>query len=399
MHRAVPFPRWSTLPSKRVAVVGSGPAGLMAASVARTNGASVTVFERRAGLGRKLLIAGSSGLNISHDAPIEEFLDHYRTRSASRSSACDDRLISAVREFPSHAWVEFVRGLGHECFVGTSGRWFVREMKASGVLQSWTGKLKSDGVEFLASHPIESVPALEELRSRYDSVVLALGGASWEDSPPRWPSMLEELGVLVGAFTPSNVGHEVAFPPELLREAEGKPIKNCTLTTPLGTKQGELVVTRYGLEGTPMYFVGTPGEATLALKPELSLDEWMALLRRPARENLSPMRKLKKVGGLSDAALALIYHLTPAPVRENLTSLGLRVHRFPIRLGSPRPLEEAISSAGGVRWDELDEGLMLRKLPGVYCAGEMIDWDAPTGGFLIQASVALGAKAGRHAST
>jgi uncharacterized flavoprotein (TIGR03862 family) len=379
-------------------VVGSGPAGLMAASVARAHGASVTVLERRPGLGRKLLIAGSSGLNISHDAPIEEFLDYYRARSLSRGAACDDRLLGAVLEFPSEAWVQFVRSLGHECFVGTSGRWFVREMKASQLLQSWTGKLRSQGVEFLPSHPIETPEALEELRAHHDSVVLALGGASWEDSPPRWPAMLEALGVSVSSFTPSNVGHEVDFPTELLREAEGKPIKNCTLTTRLGSRQGELVITRYGLEGTPMYFVGTPGDATLALKPELSLDDWMALLRRPMRENLSPMRKLKKIGGLSEAALALIYHLTPASIRDQLTTLGLRVHAFPIRLGKPRPLEEAISSTGGVRWDELDQRLMLRKLPGVFCAGEMIDWDAPTGGFLIQASVALGARAGRHAS-
>ncbi len=384
---------------KRIAVVGSGPSGLMAAHTAVLRGHSVTVFERRPGLGRKLLIAGSSGLNISHDATIEDFLQFYR----DRDPACDPRLLSSVRDFPAESWVEFIRELGHEVFVGTSRRWFVREMKASGLLASWTAKLRELGVKFETAHELTGLNPLasggvelqfRDAHSQFDRCILALGGGSWEDSPPLWPELLRAHGVEVRPFESSNVGYELDFPKELLAEAEGKPIKNCTLTSKLGTKQGELVITRYGLEGTPMYFVGTAGPATLCLRPDLSLNDWMSLLRKPTSENLSPMRKLKKVGGLSEGAFSLVYHLTPASIRDNLTQLGLRVHAFPLDLKRPRPLEEAISSRGGICWNELDSSLMLKKIPGVYACGEMIDWDAPTGGFLIQAAVALGRKAG-----
>jgi predicted flavoprotein YhiN len=164
----------------------------------------------------------------------------------------------------------------------------------------------------------------------------------------------------------------------------------------LGSKQGELVITRYGLEGTPIYFLGTPGQASLNLKPEQSGQQWLSHLQKPLRENLSPIRRIKKLGGLSEAALALLYHLTDSVTRSSLEKLASAAQNLPITLLAPRPLEEAISSRGGVEWSELDENLMLKKLPGVYCAGEMIAWDAPTGGFLIQGSVALGATVGRQ---
>lgn len=387
----------------RLAVVGSGPSGLMAAHVAAKGIAShrhaVTVFERRPGLGRKLLIAGASGLNISHDAPIEEFIEFYRERDPE----VDPRLLQAVRDFPPEAWIDFVKSLGHEVFVGTSRRWFVREMKASGLLSSWTLALKNLGVKFETAQELTGLTRLESggiqlafgsRRATFDRVILALGGGSWEERLPLWPEILRGYDIEVRPFEPSNVGYELDFPSALLKEAEGKPIKNCTLTTGLGSKQGELILTRYGLEGTPMYFVGTRGRATLCMRPDLSLNEWMALLRRPTAENLSPMRKLTKLGGLSEAALAMVYHLTPTAIRGNLTQLGLRVHAFPLELKNPRSLEEAISSRGGILWNELDSSLMLKKIPGVYACGEMIDWDAPTGGFLIQAAVALGRKAG-----
>jgi predicted flavoprotein YhiN len=200
----------------------------------------------------------------------------------------------------------------------------------------------------------------------------------------------------VREFEPSNVGYELKAPQALFDEAQGKPIKNCVLTTPLGSKQGELVITRYGLEGTPIYFLGTPGQSSLNLKPEQSAKEWLAQLQKPLRENLSPLRRIKKLGGLSEAALALLYHLTDFATRSSLEKIASAAQSLPITLLQPRPLEEAISSRGGVEWSELDEALMLKKIPGVYCAGEMIAWDAPTGGFLIQGAVALGAAVGRQ---
>lgn len=399
--------------SKKIAVVGSGPAGLMAATRASELGAQVTVFERRAGLGRKLLIAGSSGLNVSYDAPPEKFdegfLDFYR-KSDPEGAA---KIEPSIRAFPPLKWLAFIESLGHPTFLGTSRRWFVREMKASGLLQSWVSALKHRGVLFqtgLELQTFSSLPAgvrlefsrldgeLASVPHEFDSAILALGGGSWESPPPVWPQKFRELGIQVRDFEPSNVGYEIDFPPALLKEAEGQPIKNCVLTTARGSKQGELVITDYGVEGTPVYFTGCPGPATLKLKPELTLNEWMSLLRKPLTENLSPMRKLRKLSGLSDAALALIFHLTPEKIRNNLTQLGLHTYELPLPLKRPRPLLEAISSKGGVLWSEVTDTLMLEKFPGVYLAGEMLDWDAPTGGFLIQASVALGYVAGDFAA-
>lgn len=376
---------------KRVAVIGSGPAGLMAATHAQKLEFAVTVFERRPGLGRKLLIAGSSGLNISYDATIDDFLDFYTRRDPQ----CDARLLRAIRNFPSEDWLEFVKKLGSEVFVGSSRRWFVREMKASQLLSNWVAFLKAQGVEFKTGFEVATREDLEELRSQFDAVILAMGGGSWEETPPSWPELLRSYGIQVREFEPSNVGYELKAPTALFEEAQGKPIKNCVLTTRLGSKQGELVLTRYGLEGTPIYFLGTPGEASLNLKPEQSPQQWLATLQKPLRENLSPLRRIKKLGGLSEAALALLYHLTDSVTRSNLESLAFAAQNLSLTLLHPRPLEEAISSRGGVDWSELGENLMLKKLPQVYCAGEMIAWDAPTGGFLIQGSVALGAAAAR----
>jgi uncharacterized flavoprotein (TIGR03862 family) len=394
----------------------------MAATQALTGGQTeVHLFERRKGLGRKLLIAGSSGLNVSHDAPIDEFLAIY----AHRDPASLPFLEPHLRDYPAEAWIEFLRSLGHEVFVGTSRRWFVREMKASRLLSSWSTALSHAGCRIhtgLECVNFEVAPDRRVLLSfetndlqsatetpgprtiqheDFDAVVFALGGGSWEDQGPRWPQLFEKKGLKVLPFVASNCGFELDLPPELLREAEGLPIKNCALETGLGKRQGEIVITRYGLEGTPVYFVGAAGPGWLDLKPNLSEEALFQHLSAPLKENLSPLRRLKKRGGLSPGALALVFHLVPPEKRHeihgNLRALARLVKRLPISFQARRPLSESISSSGGLDWSEVTDQLMLRKFPGVYSAGEMLNWDAPTGGFLIQACVALGASAGRAA--
>jgi uncharacterized flavoprotein (TIGR03862 family) len=390
--------------SLRIAIIGSGPCGLMAASaLSSIPGNRIEVFERRPGFGRKLLVAGSSGLNISNGLPLAEFAREYRGWETGFWK-------ELLAEFGPRQWLEFIeKTLGLETFLGTSDRYFVREMKASGLLKRWIQRLSENSVVF---HSARELVGLEtntgggytlrfsgsaSTAERFDRVVFATGGGSWEERAPLWPAILREHGVSVSEFLPSNVGYEVAWSPAFLEEAEGKPLKKIRFENARGRKDGELVITKYGLEGTPIYFHGEPGEAFLDLKPDLTLPLIEERLAR-VKENLSPMRRVKQKLELGEASLALLFHETPADIRSDLGRLAARVKRFPVRLDRPRPLEEAISSRGGVALDEVDESLELRKLPGIYCGGEMLAWDAPTGGFLIQAAVSMGARIARAIS-
>ncbi len=395
-------------------MVGTGPAGLMAASVITAAGHPVTLFEKRTGPGRKLLIAGSSGLNITHDLPRERFHELYS------SPANDGHFERLFRHFGPQEWLEFIHRLGLKTFRGTSRRYFVEEMKASGLLRSWTHSLKAAGAEFLTEHELVDFEAnllrfQTGLELEVDAVCLALGAGSYvlPESPLRWPGIFIRKGVRFNEFRASNVGYEVSWPEGFLKEAEGLPLKGVALSTSKGSLRGDLVITRYGLEGTPIYFMGAPGSATLDLKPDLTAQQVLARLQAP-RENLSPMRRIKRTLKLSAAAQSLLFHLAPsnpvapperasssnrvAPLEhvapsnrpDSLEKWASLIKAFPIRLEKPRPLEEAISSSGGIDWSELDSDLMLKRYPGIYLAGEMIDWDAPTGGFLIQACVSQG---------
>jgi len=386
----------------RVAIVGSGPAGLMAATVLSDAGVPVTVFERRPGLGRKLLVAGSSGLNITHDLPPEEFASVYRGGEAARSF-----FRSRLSEFPPERWIRFIEErMGLETFLGTSGRYFVREMKASNLLKSWTAKLQEKGVAFETKAELRdfatgadggqvvlgfetSDGAREE---RFRAAGLFLGGASWEDESPRWIDRFVSRGISVRPFEPSNCGYHVRWPAKLLEEATRLPVKNMEIETRLGRKAGEILITEYGVEGTPIYFVGCPGVARIDLKPTLSVEEVLRQLR-PAKENLSPIRRAKRNLNLTPAGEALLFHCSSAEDRADLEKLAFRVKNIGIELKEPRPLSEAISSSGGVEFSNLTGDLMLRNHPGVFLGGEMLDWDAPTGGFLIQGCVLTGAAA------
>jgi uncharacterized flavoprotein (TIGR03862 family) len=374
-----------------VAIVGSGPAGLMAAHVLCSSGIKVTVFEKRRAAGRKLLIAGSSGLNISYECPPEELHQYYRA---------PEGIFKQIFQVYSRAnWIQFVEDLGLKTFKGTSRRYFVREMKASGLLKAWTGRLVKSGVHFEFGKEVTGFEAgrrprlkvSDDSAPRFDAVGFFLGGGSWEpeETPLRWPKFFQDLGLKFLPFQSSNTGFEVDWPVAFLKEAEGLPLKSILLKSKLGTRKGELVVTEYGLEGTPIYSIGSSGLIHLDLKPDLSAEQIEAKLSSK-KENLSPMRRIKKDLKLCQASEALLFHFSRPEQKSDLRKMISLLKNVPIELKTARPLTEAISSSGGLDWSELDPTLMLKKYPGVFAGGEMLNWDASTGGFLIQGCVSLG---------
>ena len=394
---------------KRIAILGSGPAALMAASEfileqkrLKKNSAEIHIFEKRSGFGRKLLIAGSSGLNISHHLPPLEFARHYEGWDHAYWS-------TLLTQYGPKDWVHFIENsLGLETFIGTSNRYFVKEMKASRLLKQWLSFLEAHGVQLHSQHELtdfhSSADGIElsfknqETKGneffRFDKVAALMGGGSWEEETPSWPELFKSKGLEVLPFQASNVGYEIDWAAPFLKESEGKPLKKIDLTTSRGTKRGELVITQYGIEGTPVYFCGIPGPATLDLKPDLTHSQILEKLSR-SKENLSPMRRVKKFLSLSEASESLLFHHSPPEVKASLPALINYLKQFPLNLKSARPLKEAISSKGGLALSELTNDFQLKAFPRIYCGGEMLNWDAPTGGFLIQASVSQGAIIGR----
>lgn len=388
------------MPEPVVAVVGSGPAGLMAAHAASEAGIRVCLYEKRPSAGRKLLIAGSSGLNVTYDAPLLEFDRFY--------AAAPGRMKPLLEGFPPHAWLAFIERLGIRTFKGTSRRWFIEGMKAPPLLNSWLQALRERHVEIVYQKECEGFEVVDggvELkftdttRVRHKAAALCFGGGSWE-TPQASASILnvfQDRGLACSLFRPTNVGFQVDWPPALLADVEGSPIKNVVLSSPRGQRAGDLVITAYGLEGTPVYFVGAVGEVRVDLKPDLTREQVHRKLLA-VKENLAPVRRLKRCLRLGEAALALFHHMAPLDRLRDVDALTAYVKSFPIALRGRQPLQESISSAGGLCWSEVDEGLMLHRFPGVFVAGEVLDWDAPTGGFLIQACVSQGYAAGRGMS-
>ncbi len=382
----------------KIAVIGSGPTGLMAAHQAAQSGAEVHVFEKRSAYGRKLLIAGSSGLNISHHTSLPDFVSHYE-------GFTPEFWTRLFEEFSPENWVKWIEeNLKLETFVGTSHRYFVREMKASNLLKRWQELLITQGVKFYRNHELThfnfeqgQFQLVFEGQSEtfyFDRLALTLGGGSWEDVAPRWPEILRTKQINVYPFIARNVGYELAWKPEFIREAQGQPLKKIRFTSARGSKLGELMITEYGLEGTPVYFHGQPGPAWIDLKPDFTETEIKTKLLE-GKENLSPIRRVKKRLGLTPAALALIFHHTPEAVKSNLDALVHQIKNFEVTLLRPRPLLEAISSSGGVDLNEVNFNLELKQFPGLYCGGEMLNWHSPTGGFLIQACVSQGVRIGK----
>jgi len=377
--------------STDVAVIGAGPAGLMAAEHLSARGLKVTVFDAMATPGRKFLMAGRGGLNLTHSEPLPKFVARYGDRAA--------QVAPWLARFSPKDLRNWADGLGAETFVGSSGRVFPRAMKASGLLRKWLRRLADAGVEFRLRHRWRD---FEGDRLLFDgevasvaarATVLALGGASWPKlgSDAGWVPVLAAPGVETRPFKPANCGFEIAWSAHFRARAAGQPLKNIALSLGGAPVHGELVITQHGIEGGAVYAISAalrerlPAMLSLDLKPQMEVD---GLARRLAerRRGRSVSAWLTGELNLSPLAYSLLREVSE-PVPEDAGALARLIKAVPLRVERTRPLAEAISSAGGVAFDASDETLMLRALPGVFVAGEMLDWEAPTGGYLLQGCI------------
>jgi uncharacterized flavoprotein (TIGR03862 family) len=400
---------WTT----NAAIIGAGPAGLMAAEVLAQGGAKVTVFDAMPSAGRKFLMAGRGGLNLTHGEPLPAFLARYREAAA--------RLEPAISAFPPDRLRQWSEALGQPTFVGSSGRVFPQSFKASPLLRAWLRRLDSQGVRFAFRHRwtgwdkdnrlVFQTPDGERVIEA-GATVLALGGASWPrlGSDGVWTELPAAKGITISPLRPANCGFTVAWSDVFRDRFEGQPLKGAAFGFGHQTIRGEAIVTRAGIEGGAIYAlsaelreaIAQTGEAQLqvALRPDLATDELATRLSTP-RGKQSFSNFLRKAVNLSPVAIGLVQEAVIASGRSPVTlssrELAELVNALPIRLTGTAPIARAISTAGGIALDELDEAFMLRRLPGVFAAGEMLDWEAPTGGYLLQASFATGAAAGKGA--
>jgi len=393
-------------------VIGGGPAGLMAAEALAQRGLAVQVFDAMPSVGRKFLLAGVGGMNITHSEPYPQFVARYAERQ--------DAIGRLLQDFDADALRQWIHGLGIETFVGTSGRVFPTDMKAAPLLRAWLKRLRDSGVVIHTRHRWLGWNADGSLRLAYpqgelnlkaDVLVLALGGGSWArlGSDGAWVPLLAERAVDISPLQASNCGFEVAGWSELLRgKFAGAPLKNIALSVPgKAPRKGEFILTAQGVEGSLVYAWSAPlreainqeGQATLLLDllPDKPVDKIAQALARP-RGSRSMAKHLHSQLGIDGVKAALLRELTDQATFADMAALARAIKALPITLVRTRPLDEAISSAGGVRFEGLDERLMVKGMPGVFCAGEMLDWEAPTGGYLLTACFASGLRAGRAAA-
>ena len=401
---------------RTAAIIGGGPAGLMAAEVLSHGGVQVDLYDAMPSGGRKFLLAGVGGMNITHSEPFDAFLSRYGTRAAS--------IQPLLEAFSPDALREWIHGLGVETFVGSSGRVFPKDMKAAPLLRAWLHRLRESGVRFHVRHrwlgwsadgALQFETPQGDIAVKADAVVLALGGGSWAKlgSDGTWVPLLAQRGVEVAPLLPSNCGFDVAggWSEHLRSRFAGQPLKTVALrfTDADGhshERRGELMLSDTGIEGSLVYALSAPLRDTIAgqgavtvqldLAPDKTLDRVIAEVAHP-RGARSLASHLQSRAGIRGAKMALLREILSTEQLSDPVQLANAIKSLPITLAAPRPLDEAISSAGGVRFEALDEYLMLRDLPGVFCAGEMLDWEAPTGGYLLTACFASGRVAGQGA--
>ena len=388
-----------------IAIIGGGPAGLYAAEIAAGGGAAVTLYDAKASVGRKFLVAGKGGLNLTHSEPRESFARRY-----TGGGQPADFWEGLIADFDADALRAWATGLGVETFAASTGRIYPEGLKAAPLLRRWVQRLRELGVKFCMHHRWTGLMPGAPLQLHFqkheksrtvvaDAVVLALGGGSWLEtgSDGTWTGILERLGIGVAALQPAKCGWEFPWAASVLQKAEGKPLKNISVEADGRTVEGELLVTHYGIEGGALYQLGavlrTMAEPVLCVdfKPTFSVEQLVAKMSGVRGNFLEEARGRWR---LSDAVCAI---LETGGHFASIESLAVAVKNWYMGLTGPRPLAEAISSAGGVLWSELDGGLMLKKIPGVFVAGEMIDWEAPTGGYLIHGCFATGGRASHGA--
>ena len=395
-----------------VAVIGAGPAGLMAAEVLAQSGAAVTVYDAMPSAGRKLLMAGRGGLNLTHSEPLPAFLARY--------AGAQPHLESVIEAFPPQSLRDWSEALGQPTFIGSSGRVFPKAFKASPLLRALLRRLDSMGVQLALRHRWTGWDEQGRLRFQTPdgpraietrATVLALGGASWPrlGSDGAWAETLAAKGVKISPLRPANSGFTVAWSDIFRDRFEGQPLKGVALAFGAHSVRGEAIVTRTGIEGGVVYALSAElreaidrGRATLhvALRPDLDIKELIAKISAPrGKQSLSNF--LRKAVSLSPVAIGLLQEAakTSGASLASLSpaELAKLINAVPIELTGIAPMARAISTSGGIRFDELDADFMLRRLPGVFAAGEMLDWEAPTGGYLLQASFATGVAAGSGA--
>ena len=399
----------------RLAVIGGGPAGLMAAEVACAAGIEVHLFEAKGSVGRKFLIAGKGGLNLTHSEPRPAFDSRYRERAGEVAAWLDD--------FDGEALREWARSFGIETYVGTSGRVFPMDRKAAPLLRGWVRRLREAGVQFHVHHrwlgwnddgALRFATSDGDAVFAADAVVLALGGGSWPQlgSDGAWAETLAARGIDIAPLQPANCGFDVGWSEFLANKHAGAPVKPVVAhwRDAQGIEhalQGECVLTEAGIEGSLVYAlsadlreaIGRDGGTTvhLDLAPGRDLQRLQRDLEKP-RNGRSLVDHLRRQAGIDGAKVALLHEVLDKAALQDMARIAAALKRLPLRLLRPRPVAETISSAGGVRLQALDEALMLLDLPGVFCAGEMLDWEGPTGGYLLTACFASGLRAGKGAS-
>ena len=398
----------------KIAIIGGGPAGLMAAEAANAAGAQVDLYDAMASVGRKFLLAGKGGLNLTHSEPSEKFLSRYGARRV--------QIAPQLASFGPDALRAWARGLGINTFVGSSGRVFPSDLKAAPLLRAWLRRLRQAGVRFHMRHRWSGwdergalcfATAVGALSVQADAVVLAVGGGSWPKlgSDGRWVPLLAGRGLHIAPLQPTNCGFDVGWSEHFRTKFAGYPVKSVAVVmrNDAGAESwhpGEFVITETGVEGGVIYAVSASlrdeimakGVATLRLDlaPDRDVPRLTHDLSRP-RGKRTMATHLQRQAHIEGVKAGLLREVVTKEDFADPARLAAAIKALPLRLIAPRPLEEAISTAGGVPFEALDERLMIRALPGLFCAGEMVDWEAPTGGYLLTACFATGRAAGAGA--